>query len=96
MEARVPVRTIIIIWSTVRGMPNTLAMKREQMPMYSAVPSMLMVAPRGRTKDAISRFTPSFVCTFCIFTGRVPAEEQVVKAMAMASDMPRKKVRGLM
>ena len=64
--------------------------------MYSAVPSMLMVAPKGRTKDAISRFTPSFVCTFCIFTGRVPAEEQVVKAMAMASDMPRKKVRGLM
>ena len=31
-----------------------------------------------------------------MLTGSVPAEEQVVKAMAIASDMPRKKVTGLM
>ena len=33
MEARVPVRTIIIIWSKVSGTPNTLAMKMEQTPI---------------------------------------------------------------
>ena len=55
-----------------------------------------MVAPSGRTKEAISLLTPSFVWIFFILTGSVPAEEQVVKPIAIASDMPRKNVSGLM
>ena len=43
----------------------------------------------------MSRFTPSFSSVFFIFTGSVPAEEQVVNAITMASAMPRKNRTGL-
>ena len=39
-----------------------------------AVPSMLIVAPRGSTKEATSRLAPSF-SVHSMLIGRVPTEE---------------------
>ena len=94
MDARVPVKTIMIISEEVRFTPKALATNREQTPMYSAVPSMLMVQPSGSTNEVTSRDSPSFSWQFFILTGSAAAEEQVVKASIMASDMPRKNFTG--
>lgn len=64
--------------------------------MYSAVPSILIVAPKGRTKLVISLETPNFSWVFFMFTGRVAALLQVVKAINMASLMPLKNFMGFM
>ena len=56
---------------------------------------MLIVAPRGRTKDEILRETPSFSSQFFMLTGSVPELEHVVKASIIASDMPRKNFTGV-
>ena len=52
-----------------------------------AVPSMLMVAPRGRTKELTSGSAP-ILLEHSMVTGRVAAEEVVVKATIMAGQMP--------
>ena len=60
-----------------------------------AVPSILMVAPSGRTKEATSLSAPSF-SVHSRFRGSVPTEEAEENAMMIAGIMPLKKVRGLM
>ena len=55
---------------------------------------MLMVAPRGRTKLAMSRRAPSR-SVHSRFKGRVPTEEAEENAMAMAGNIPLKKASGL-
>ena len=59
-----------------------------------AVPSMLMVAPSGSTKEDTSREQPSFSWQFFMLIGKVAAEEQVVKAISIASVMPLKNFTG--
>ena len=59
-----------------------------------AVPSMLMVEPRGRTKDAMSSSAPSSPA-HSLATGKVAAEEAEVKAKIMAAKAPLKKATGL-
>ena len=49
--------------------------------LKTAVPSMLTVAPIGRTKDAILFDTPTFSSTTFIVTGSVAPEELVEKAI---------------
>src|SRR5665648_1252637 len=60
-----------------------------------AEPSMLMVAPKGRTKLAIFGETPRFFSVHFIDTGKVPELLHVLNATKMASDMPRKNLSGL-
>ncbi len=55
---------------------------------------MLIVAPRGSTKEETSREQPSFSWQFFMFTGRQAAEEQVVNAMSIASVIPLKNFIG--
>ena len=59
-----------------------------------AVPSMLMVAPRGRTKERTGAGTPSLRAA-SMEKGRVPAELAEEKANTRAGRAVRKKVRGL-
>ena len=59
-----------------------------------AVPSMLMVAPRGRTKEETSLSAPKS-SAHSVDTGRVAAEEVEVKAKIIAGEAFLKKVRGL-
>ena len=56
---------------------------------------MLIVAPSGRTKEETSRDTPSFSWLFFMLTGSAAALEQVVKAISIASLMPRKNCAGV-
>ena len=60
-----------------------------------AVPSMLMVAPRGSTKEATSFLAPSFWVQSRLM-GRVPTLEALEKAKMMAGIIPLKNLAGLM
>ena len=55
---------------------------------------MLMVAPRGRTKLAISLRTPSFWVD-SMLKGRVPTELALENANSIAWPMPLKNLMGL-
>ena len=55
---------------------------------------MLIVAPRGRTKELISGSAP-ILLQHSMLTGRVALEDVVVKAVIMAGAMPLKKAKGL-
>ena len=57
--------------ATPRLMPLTWAMKMLATASYSAVPSMLMVAPMGATKRTTRSFTWFFCVRHSIVTGRV-------------------------
>ena len=59
-----------------------------------AVPSMLMVEPRGRTKEAMSLSAP-ISSAHSLETGSVAAEEVEVKAKIMAGKAFLKNFRGL-
>ena len=62
--------------------PFIWAMKRAATASYRAVPSMLMVAPIGRTKRAIFGSTPFFSSRALIVTGRVAELDAVPNAVA--------------
>jgi hypothetical protein len=94
MEARVAVATIVSICPNVRSMPKQDAMKIEQTPWYIAVPSMLIVAPRGRTNDETSFGAPSF-SVHSMLIGNVPTDEALEKANIIAGSIPLKNWRGL-
>ena len=54
---------------------------------YRAVPSMLIVAPRGST-NSVERFeTPALVSAHSMVTGRVAVELAVEKAVRTACDI---------
>ena len=59
-----------------------------------AVPSMLIVAPRGSTKAEMPLSAP-MLSAHSLDTGRVAAEEAEVKAKIMAAEAPLKKAAGL-
>ena len=56
----------------------------------SAVPSMLTVAPSGRTKLVVRFETPAFFSTHSMVRGKVEAEEDVEKAVNNAGAIARK------
>ena len=55
---------------------------------------MLIVAPKGSTKDATSLSAPSF-SEHSLFSGRVATEDVEGNAKIMAGIMPMKNCRGL-
>ena len=59
-----------------------------------AVPSMLIVAPSGRTKELISGSAP-ILLQHSMLTGSVALEDVVVNAVIMAGAMPLKNANGL-
>ncbi len=62
-------------------------MKMAATASYSAVPSMLMVAPMGRTNLEIRGSTPFLFSRQSMVTGRVAEEEAVPNAVVSALAM---------
>ena len=67
--------------------PDIWAMKRAATASYKAVPSMLMVAPMGRTNLEILGSTPFFSSRQFMVTGSVAELEAVPQAVVMAPNM---------
>ena len=59
-----------------------------------AVPSILIVAPNGSTKDAISRSDPNF-STHSKLIGSVPTDDALENANMIAGNIPLKNCNGL-
>ena len=57
IAASMAVKNTIICCMRLRSTPTKFAMNNAAAASYNAVPSMFTVAPRGRTKPAILRFT---------------------------------------
>ena len=68
---------------------NTVAMT-----CMMAVPSMLMVMPSGRTKEAMLSSTPNSSSHTLMFRGRVAALEEVEKPNTATLAIFRMKVKG--
>ena len=75
--------------------PPTPARNRVAITCMMAVPSMLMVMPRGSTKEATSRSTPMSVILVSVFRGRVAALELVEKPNTTTLKIFFTKVMGL-
>ena len=82
--AAVAVIEIAIIWPMLIVMPCVWAMKMAATASYKAVPSMLIVAPIGRTNREIRGSTPFFSSSKFMVTGNVAEEEAVPKAVVKA------------
>ena len=54
---------------------------------------MLIVAPRGRTKEEISFGTPSFL-VHSMLSGKVPTEDALENAKVIAGDISLKNLKG--
>ena len=82
-------RTVIMV-SSVRGMPKAAAKKLIIKDIRILTASMLMVAPRGSVKEAISSGTSKDSTAHSIERGRVALEEQVENAFKLAGAMELK------
>jgi len=86
----------MVSWSAnVRSKPRACEIKTAATPWYRLVPSILMVAPTGRTKLLMSLSTPICSSTLSMVTGRVAALELVEKASSWAGLILLRKVHGL-
>ena len=85
--AAVAVMEIAIICPMLGLIPFIWAMKSAATASYRAVPSMLMVAPMGRTNLAILGSTPFFSSRALIVTGRVAELDAVPNAVAKGFPM---------
>ena len=80
IEATIASNTICIYSIIDRSTPAVLAMNIVANPCIMAVPSILMVAPTGITKDETSFFTPRSSVTVFNVTGIVAALDDVENA----------------
>ena len=94
IEARVAVSTMFACAPRLNGIPYACATKRAQTPWYSAVPSMLIVAPRGRTNDEIFSEIPMFSLAQRMLMGSVAELDRVTNAVSIASFAPEKNQSG--
>lgn len=69
-------------------------MKTVAMTCMMAVPSMLMVMPRGSTKEAMLSSTPNSSSQTLMFRGRVAALDEVEKPNTATLAILRMKVMG--
>ena len=81
-------------WPKLRSMPARLATNSAAAASYSAVPSMLTMAPSGTTKPAMSRLTCRCCSTQRSVTGSVAELELVANAVTSASRAPRQNCSG--
>ena len=84
MLAAVAVMEMARTCPAVRYIPLNWAMNRAVTASYRAVPSMLMVAPMGRTNLEILGSTPFFCSRQFMVTGREAELEAVPQAVMMA------------
>ena len=84
IEAAVAVMEIATTLPKEMEMPRTWAMKMAAMASYKAVPSMLMVAPMGRTNCEILGSILFLFSKQSMVTGNVAEDEAVPKAVVRA------------
>jgi len=65
--------TVVITCPALRSMSCSWAIHRAQTPSYNAVPSMLTVAPSGRTKRLMRLSIPLYSSVHLIVVGKVAA-----------------------
>ena len=65
--------TVVITCPALRSIPCSWAIHRAQTPSYKAVPSMLTVAPSGRTKRLMRLSIPLYSSVHLIVVGKVAA-----------------------
>src|SRR5690606_9859299 len=85
---------MIRYWARPRSTPKACAANTETIPTYSAVPSMLIVAPSGITVVATTGLTPRFFSATDMVTGMVAELDDVENATSIASRAPRKNRTG--
>ena len=76
-------------WPKPRCTPNAWQMKIAATHSYRAVPSMLTVAPSGRTKLDVRLLTPARLSTQSSVTGSVAELLAVLKAVTSAGAIAR-------
>ncbi len=94
MAASVAVSTMVICATGPSGTPKPWAMNSTATASYSAVPSMLIVAPKGSTNSVERRETPALVSAHSMVTGKVAVLLAVENAVKTACDMALKKCHG--
>ena len=80
IEATIASNTICMYSIIVKSTPAVLAINIVASPCIMAVPSILIVAPTGITKDETSFFTPRSSVTVFSVTGMVAALDEVENA----------------
>ena len=88
MEASTAVKIIVSCAPIPSPIPRVWAIKTAATAWYKAVPSILMVAPRGRTKEETSSETPNSSSQQSIVTGKVAPLELVENANNCAGAIP--------
>ena len=63
-------------------------------PTYRAVPSIFIVAPRGKTVEETTGLIPKFSSAQDIEIGKVAELDEVEKAISIASLAPKKNLMG--
>jgi len=96
MAAIMAVKNTISCWAKLNSMPTKLAMNNAAAASYKAVPSMLMVAPKGITKPAIAGLTCKWSLAQRKVTGKVAELELVANAVIKASRAPRQNHSGVL
>ena len=86
-----PVRKMTRSIPTSGTMPSACRLNTLSRPTYIAVPSLPMLAPIGRTVEAMAGCTPRLSRATRSATGSVAEDDEVEKATASASAIPRKK-----
>ena len=91
IDANTAVATMVNWCASVRSIPTAWAINTAATPWYNAVPSILIVAPNGSTKDDISFETPRSFSQRFIVTGKVAPLELVENATNCTGPIDLKK-----
>ena len=94
IDAVTAVTTVVSSIDGVRSMPKAWAMNTTAAPCMMAVPSMLIVAPRGMVNDVTLLSTPTFFSSVSMLRGIVAFDELVEKANTMTGQNLRRKWKG--
>ncbi len=85
--AKRAVKATISCCGSARSIPLCWAMNKTATTSYRAVPSILMVAPKGSTNDPTRLLTPARCSTQVIVRGNVPLLDAELKAVSRAGLM---------
>ena len=91
IDAKTAVATIVNWSAKVRSIPIACAINTAATPWYKAVPSILIVAPKGKTNEDISSDTPKSFSQRFIVTGSVAPLELVENANSCTGAIDLKK-----
>ena len=95
MDAIIATKNIVVIVIGSKAIPNIWAKKTAATPSNRAVPSMLTVAPSGKTTELTSEDTLNRFWAASIDTGSVAALDEVDRAVTKGCAIFLKRTAGL-